>query len=386
MKNLSLIAITTISFWKKLCFFFAGLLLVGSTLNAQCVTFVNSPRKQSNASFGQPYNWADSNLVTLSDDSYAAVTLSPGDSSNYLAVQNMGFFFSYPVTIVGIQVYVERSSSLGAMISDGSIRLIKNGVFVGEDKASPITWGKVDQIISYGGPADLWNETWSQNDITSPNFGFGVAASSYGGPAGQMAKIDYMGVQIYYLGGPGCLFSVTLEAFDVEVNADGIVAATWVTSTENDNDYFTLERSVNGTDFEAAATVPGAGNSNNAIQYQAFDLTPLPGLSFYRLKSTDIDGESSWSNVLSVEVEKSRSLQLTPYPNPASHSLGIALNGAGEGSRLVLYDLNHRVMRQQELPEGQQEVSWDVSSLPRGLYILMLETRNGIKAERVLLE
>jgi len=72
----------------------------------------------------------------------------------------------------------------------------------------------------------------------------------------------------------------------------------WNTGSEHNNDYFTLERSRNGYDFEVLAIVDGAGNSTSQLHYEEFDLDPYPS-TYYRLKQTDFDGQFVYSQTIS---------------------------------------------------------------------------------------
>ena len=74
----------------------------------------------------------------------------------------------------------------------------------------------------------------------------------------------------------------------------------WSTASERNNDYFTIERSASGQDFEEVARVDGAGNSVSTVNYTDRDPWPLPGTSFYRLRQTDFDGTTSVSNMVPV--------------------------------------------------------------------------------------
>ena len=65
---------------------------------------------------------------------------------------------------------------------------------------------------------------------------------------------------------------------------DGHVQLNWVTQSEINNDYFTVERSVDGINFTPISKVNGAGNSSERLNYSTFDNTPLNGTSYYRLK------------------------------------------------------------------------------------------------------
>lgn len=74
----------------------------------------------------------------------------------------------------------------------------------------------------------------------------------------------------------------------------------WATASEINNDYFTIERSLNAIDFEEALIIDGAGNSSHTIYYSVVDESPLEGTSYYRLKQTDFDGKYEYSKVVPV--------------------------------------------------------------------------------------
>src|SRR5690606_33828567 len=108
---------------------------------------------------------------------------------------------------------------------------------------------------------------------------------------------------------------ITLLAFDAKPFG-GMVELKWTTASEIGNAYFTIERSGTGElQFDSIAVVTGAGDSRNIRHYQAFDRHPLPGVSYYRLRQTDFDGQTTTSNV--VRVENSGLPSISLYPNPA---------------------------------------------------------------------
>lgn len=82
------------------------------------------------------------------------------------------------------------------------------------------------------------------------------------------------------------------------------------TESETNNDYFSIERSSNGQNFETIDEVKGAGNSNEYISYDFYDRNPLNGLSFYRIKQVDFDGKFEYSDTKSVK-RKSGSFSIT---------------------------------------------------------------------------
>ncbi|MDF2451499.1 MAG: hypothetical protein K0S26_1003 [Bacteroidota bacterium] len=90
-----------------------------------------------------------------------------------------------------------------------------------------------------------------------------------------------------------------LLSFEAVQKADK-VELFWDIKSKSQHDFFTVERSKNGINFEKIATIDAGGNSNNMIQYIETDHRPLKGKSYYRLKLTDNKNKSTYSNVIVV--------------------------------------------------------------------------------------
>lgn len=89
----------------------------------------------------------------------------------------------------------------------------------------------------------------------------------------------------------------------------------WTSFSETDVDRYMIERSANGSSFSPIGEVI-ALNSSNEIAYGFFDASPLPGISYYRLRNLDIDGKSGYSNIVRVDLRKDIK-EIILYPNPA---------------------------------------------------------------------
>ncbi len=74
-----------------------------------------------------------------------------------------------------------------------------------------------------------------------------------------------------------------------------VVDLFWITESENNNDYFDVERSIDGIDFKKIGTVKGAGNTDHQTQYFTMDEDPFTGVNYYRLKQVDFNGEFEYS-------------------------------------------------------------------------------------------
>ncbi|HEV2483645.1 MAG TPA: T9SS type A sorting domain-containing protein, partial [Puia sp.] len=164
------------------------------------------------------------------------------------------------------------------------------------------------------------------------------------------------------------------------------VDLTWATAMEANNDYFTVERSADGISFDSVlrvATMAPNGNSNTPLDYSAYDLTPLPGASYYRLKQTGIDGSTKYSGVISVNFTQQTPLGI--YPNPSRGTVYVSGLPATTASILVTwYDLSGKTLLQQvATPQGgllQLNTHFN-----NGDYILKLQSPDGTCTTRTVI-
>lgn len=116
----------------------------------------------------------------------------------------------------------------------------------------------------------------------------------------------------------------------------------WVTSSENNNDYFTLERSVNGLSWEVVTTIAGAGNSSEALYYYSRDQNPYLPITYYRLKQTDFDGQSTISDVIAINAHSVMDGDFisSVFPNPSSEYATFVFNGKDTETPLYVQLIN----------------------------------------------
>ncbi len=97
-----------------------------------------------------------------------------------------------------------------------------------------------------------------------------------------------------------------------------VVNLDWATSTETNNDYFTIERSEDGSAWHAFKTVGGAGTTEKEHTYSIVDQNPY-SRTYYRLRQTDYDGQETTSHVTVAYINKSGSVNI--YTNPEKKQL-----------------------------------------------------------------
>ena len=94
------------------------------------------------------------------------------------------------------------------------------------------------------------------------------------------------------------LLPIELTSFTASATNNGFVF-NWVTASEVNNDYFTLEYSINGVDFIKIDYVHGAGTTSETSEYEyRWDDAPNFEMIYFRLKQTDYNGEYDYSDVI----------------------------------------------------------------------------------------
>jgi hypothetical protein len=164
---------------------------------------------------------------------------------------------------------------------------------------------------------------------------------------------------------------------------DNSVSLEWVTESEINNDYFELERSQNGRNFERIARIGGHGNSSHTIRYSQEDSQPLNGYNYYRLKQVDYDGAYSYSDLIAVKFTAEFDVLL--YPNPSSGSLFLQFGSSfnSENVQLSLWNLEGLELQRWELQNEQQELQ--LRTFSPGTYLLKIEDSQQVLLKKLTL-
>ncbi|GAB4383765.1 MAG: hypothetical protein Kow0075_15900 [Salibacteraceae bacterium] len=154
------------------------------------------------------------------------------------------------------------------------------------------------------------------------------------------------------------------------------VAIEWVTASEINNDYFTVERSRDGMQWETVAQVDGAGYSLDVLSYRTFDNNPYRGTSYYRLKQTDFDGKFEYGEIAEVSVETGGTTTVFVYPNPVDERLTIEGQEAELQQFSMFNLLGREVTHQIRLTRNDGNfMAVDLTELEPGMYYLKTRTQ-----------
>jgi len=149
------------------------------------------------------------------------------------------------------------------------------------------------------------------------------------------------------------------------------VSLNWQTTLEVDNDYFTVERSIDGEEWEVALTIEGAGNSSQLLDYASLDEAPHYGVSYYRIKQTNFNGSSVYSDVKSVKTETKNEARVSLYPNPAVDLITIEGNKTELASIRIFNALGQEITGiTYNIFNAGEIVRIDISDLKAGFYTI----------------
>ena len=170
------------------------------------------------------------------------------------------------------------------------------------------------------------------------------------------------------------------------------VILTWATGSETNNDYFTIEKTKDGINFEQLAIVEGAGNSTSLNNYSLTDNNPFEGNSYYRLKQTDFDGNYSFSSIINVNMDISGT-SFNVFPNPSDGSFfNIVIDGDVLGAEILVtvYNTVGKESYSKIITTGDQDenvYAIDPSNkLAPGIYIITATLKQSIFSKRLIVK
>lgn len=156
-----------------------------------------------------------------------------------------------------------------------------------------------------------------------------------------------------------------------ELTDKGKAVIWWQTYSEINNDYFEVQRSMDGKEYETVGVVQGTGNSQEMRQYEYLDETVGEGLKYmYRIKQTDFDGQFDYSHIIEIKTENLND-KLAISPNPVEDKLRLQFKNPGtENLEFYIYSVSGKKVKTMYCSSEQNYVESDVSDLPSGAYFI----------------
>lgn len=159
----------------------------------------------------------------------------------------------------------------------------------------------------------------------------------------------------------------------------------WTTATETNNNYFTIERSIDGINSIAIGTVAGAGNSQNILNYLFTDFNSFNGTSYYRLKQTDYNGDSKTFGIITVSNCNSSDINLNAFNSQDGNISIIIDNESAITYTARLFDAQGKKLRSKvlETAKGLSNFQMDITNINKGIYFLTIDNGISITSKKI---
>ena len=157
---------------------------------------------------------------------------------------------------------------------------------------------------------------------------------------------------------------------------DDIVDVIFSVASQQNNDYFVIERSADGKEWEEISTIKGELKSNEQKNYSISDFAPLEGLSYYKLTQVDNDGEfKTFAPISNSCYSKETNVTFLVYPVPVINKFTFEISVDDYQGSDVFYNLINMqgavvLTDALDLNRGVNSQTIDINHLASGIYML----------------
>jgi hypothetical protein len=186
--------------------------------------------------------------------------------------------------------------------------------------------------------------------------------------------------------GTGCAalpapLRITLSSFAATIIANNTIKINWVVDNETNNNYTSLEKSIDGYSFIEINKLISAGNSTTQQQYEFTDATATAKINYYRLKSVDNNGTISYSNVIAVNNKQGQE-QITVIPDFANKVVKVYSNSTSLIKGVNLYTASGALVSYNQVSNGTY-FTMDLKNIPSGIYFIKTLTNKSTYLNKI---
>ncbi len=183
----------------------------------------------------------------------------------------------------------------------------------------------------------------------------------------------------------GCMIlPIKLLSFGAERKGNN-VAINWITANEINNDYFEVQKSMNGRSFSAIGVVAANRPSATMQTYSFTDEKTVAGNSFYRLKQVDRDGKFTYSHIAQLTLS---GLAWTMWPNPATNQTSILIRSEMNNVTLSLVDTYGKTIYTRTISKATEGevIEIPLGNVAKGIYMMHLQNGTEVKTEKLIVQ
>lgn len=339
------------------------------------------------------------NAGAYSFDGIEDVEIGP-DGKIYFAAKGPGRIYRFTdngTTVSDLQVFVENTTydvDPGPAIANeawglGNDNLAFDGegnLWVLQDGSRNHIWVVGSTHTSASPAVRLFAKTPSGSEPTgitfSPDYNFMFISFQHPSGSNTSTQTDAAGVSVIFNTSTTVVVArtenlglsvvpVVLTSFKATETKSG-VKLNWETSSEQDNAYFLVEYSSNGSVFNSTAKITGAGTTNAIRKYEYLHQFPAEN-NYYRLAQTDFDGRVKYSSVIYLGLTMPKK-HLSVFFNSLKNNIQIINYSIEAGSMYLISDAKGNVLKKGNLLSSEIQLGF----IPSGIYYLKIINKAGI--------
>jgi hypothetical protein len=180
---------------------------------------------------------------------------------------------------------------------------------------------------------------------------------------------------------------VTLTYLNADCTDNG-VEVKWQTASENNSDFYVVERSLDGQNWNEIAAKTAAGNSTTLLNYSIIDEDRMAGTRYYRLNQVDKNGTSVVYGPISSSCSFNE-MAVTVFPNPASSNVTIAVQTPIAGLvELNIYSMDGKLIAHSSamIESGSTALPFNLEGNKSGVYLVSITLNGQTNIEKLILQ
>jgi hypothetical protein len=165
-----------------------------------------------------------------------------------------------------------------------------------------------------------------------------------------------------------------IELLDFKaITQDNFVNIEFSTASEFNNHYFEIQHSTDAIDFQNIAKIYGQGNSNQISHYKFKHNNPEIGVNYYRLKQVDLDGTTTYFNIVQAYYQKTDIALISKYEEN-NHFFVKLQSEKPQRISLEIYNINGALAKSglYSLSSGENILKLNLNSLNPAIYIFKI--------------
>ncbi|MEO7308083.1 MAG: metallophosphoesterase [Ferruginibacter sp.] len=168
---------------------------------------------------------------------------------------------------------------------------------------------------------------------------------------------------------------ITLTSFTATLNTDKVLLD-WKTSEEQNNKFFTVERSTDRIHFTVLGKVNGKGTSTVENSYRLVDFTPADGINYYRLSQTDFDGNTTYNDTKRITYKNGKNFTAA-FVNLPNRTINMVINSSKtDVVSMTVFDMVGNKIKEETFAISAGGTIKNLQ-LQNGVYVVELANTNG---------